>query len=146
MLYTSFPSSIGKVTAWWASKEKCSVLLSSTRRKLCQFEGIRVDENINLSLCSRSSLFPPCTLYGIFPIHIRNDVDSACCSSCLRMNGWNTISKYFASKVRLGQIPRKPAILNFCRQTRVKFGKHTPFDENYALNTKKLFTRPDFEF
>ena len=47
---------------------------------------------------------------------------------------------------RLGQISRKPAILNFCRQTRGKVGKHTFLDENYALNTKKLFTRPDFEF
>ena len=47
---------------------------------------------------------------------------------------------------RLGQNPRKPAILNFCRQTRGKVGKHTLLDENYALNTKKLFTRPDFEF
>ena len=46
----------------------------------------------------------------------------------------------------LGQIPRKPAILNFCRQTQGKVGKHTLLDENYALNTKKLFTRPDFEF
>ena len=47
---------------------------------------------------------------------------------------------------RLGQIPRKPAILNFCRQTRGKVGKHTVLDENYALNTKKVFTRSDFEF
>ena len=47
---------------------------------------------------------------------------------------------------RLGQIPRKPAILYFCRQTRGKVGKHALLDENYALNTKKLFTRPDFEF
>ena len=47
---------------------------------------------------------------------------------------------------RLGQIPRKPAILNLCRQTRGKVGKHTFLDENYALNTKKLFTRPDFKF
>jgi len=46
----------------------------------------------------------------------------------------------------LVQIPRKPAILNFCRQTEGKVGKHTLLDENYALNTKKLFTRPDFEF
>ena len=52
----------------------------------------------------------------------------------------------FSFSNRLGQIPRKPAILNFCRQTRGKVGKHTFFDENYALNTKKLFTRPDFEF
>ena len=47
---------------------------------------------------------------------------------------------------RLGQIPRKPTILNFCRQTRGKVGKQTFLDENYALNTKKLFTRSDFEF
>ena len=47
---------------------------------------------------------------------------------------------------RLRQIPGKPAILNFCRQTRGKVGKHTFIDENYALNTKKLSTRPDFEF
>ena len=47
---------------------------------------------------------------------------------------------------RLGQIPRKPAILYFCRQSRGKVGKHALLDENYALNTKKLFTRPDFEF
>ena len=47
---------------------------------------------------------------------------------------------------RLGQIPRKPAILNFCRQTQGKVGKHTLLDANYTLNTKKLFTRPDFEF
>ena len=38
------------------------------------------------------------------------------------------------------------AILYFCRQTRGKVGKHALLDENYALNTKKLFTRPDFEF
>ena len=37
---------------------------------------------------------------------------------------------------RLGQIPRKTAILNFCRQTRGKVGKHTYLDENYALNLK----------
>ena len=47
---------------------------------------------------------------------------------------------------RLGQIRRKPAILNFCQQTRGKVGKQTRLDENYALNTKKMFTRPDFEF
>ena len=47
---------------------------------------------------------------------------------------------------RLGQIPRKPANLNFCRQTRGKVGKHGFLVENYSLNTKKLFTRPDFEF
>lgn len=35
---------------------------------------------------------------------------------------------------------------NFCRQTRGKVGKHTFLDENYALNTKKVFTRSDFEF
>ena len=49
-------------------------------------------------------------------------------------------------KIKLGQIPRKPAILNFCPQTRGKVGKHTLLDENYALNTKKLFTRADLEF
>ena len=47
---------------------------------------------------------------------------------------------------RLRQIPRKPAILNLCRQTRGKVGKHTFLVKNYSLNMKKLFTRPDFEF
>ena len=42
--------------------------------------------------------------------------------------------------------PRKPAILNFCRQTRGKVCKHNLLVENYSLNTKKLFTRPDLEF
>ena len=42
VLSSSFPSSMGKVTACWASIEKSSVLLSSTRRELYQFEGIRV--------------------------------------------------------------------------------------------------------
>ena len=46
--------------------------------------------------------------------------------------------------IRPGQIPRKPDILKFCRQTRGKAGKHTLLDENYALNTKKLFNRPEF--
>ena len=41
--------------------------------------------------------------------------------------------------------PSRPS-LNFCRQTRGKVSKHTFLDENYALNTRKLFTRPDFEF
>ena len=58
----------------------------------------------------------------------------------------NCIHFYTITRFRLGQIPRKPAILNFCRQTQGKVGKYTFFDENYALNTKKLFTRPDFEF
>ena len=31
-------------------------------------------------------------------------------------------------------------------QTRGKVGKHTCLNENYALNTKKLFTGPDFKF
>ena len=47
---------------------------------------------------------------------------------------------------RLGQIPRKPAFLKFCRQTRGKVGKHIFLVKNYSLNMKKLFTRPDFEF
>ena len=37
----------------------------------------------------------------------------------------------------LRQIPRKPAILNFCRQTRGKIGKHTLLDKNYARSTPK---------
>ena len=45
------------------------------------------------------------------------------------------------------KIPRKPAILNCCRQTWGKAGKYFFLDENYALiiNRKKLFTRLDFE-
>ena len=44
------------------------------------------------------------------------------------------------------RLKRKPAVLNFYRQTRGKVAKHNFLDETYALNTKQLFTRPDLEF
>jgi len=50
------------------------------------------------------------------------------------------------SAIRLGQLLIKMRQQNFCRQTREKVGKYFSLGENYVLNTKKLFTKLDFEF
>ena len=54
---------------------------------------------------------------------------------------WTFLLRKPLSKLLTGTNSKKPAILNVCRQTRGKVGKHTFIDEYYALKAKILFTK-----